>query len=247
MELVAVIIAGAVTAVATGLGAIPVFLLGQRAERLRPLLSAVAAAVMALASVVGLLLPALDDGTPGVVLAGLVLGVAFVVAARTRLAHDRRFGGQAGAGARTAVLVFAVLFVHSIPEGLAIGAAWASEHAGLGIFMVAAIALQNVPEGTAVAIPMAAAGQSRARQFWAAVGSSAPQPFGAAIAFLLVEQVRAILPLSLAFAAGAMLTVVVAELLPDALGRHRPAAVRRTRSALRRAGLRRRGSASRGL
>jgi ZIP family zinc transporter len=214
MEFVAVMAAGAVTALATGIGAIPVFLLGLRAERLQPLLSAVAAAVMVVASVVGLLMPALDDGSPGVVLAGVVTGVGFVAAARRHLTGDPRFRGRHGANARRALLVFGVLLVHSLPEGFAVGAAWASDHAGLGVFMVVAIAVQNVPEGTAVAIPMRAAGYSRARQFWAAVLSSAPQPVGAGIAYLLVEEVRAILPFSLAFAAGAMLAVVVAELVP---------------------------------
>jgi zinc transporter, ZIP family len=77
--------------------------------------------------------------------------------------------------------------------------------------------VQNIPEGTSVAIPMAAAGYSRARQFWAAVATSAPQPVGAVIAFLLVEEVQPLLPVSFGFAAGAMLALVVVELLPGAL------------------------------
>jgi ZIP family zinc transporter len=64
---------------------------------------------------------------------------------------------------------------------------------------------------------MAAAGFSRSRQFWAAVATSAPQPVGAAIAFLLVEEIEALLPFSFGFAAGAMLALVLVELLPTAL------------------------------
>jgi ZIP family zinc transporter len=123
---------------------------------------------------------------------------------------------------RTSALVFAVLFVHSLPEGLAVGTAYASERAGLGLFVILAIAIQNVPEGTSVAIPMEAAGYSRPRQFWAAVGTSAPQPVGAVIAYLAVEEVNALLPLSFAFAAGAMLSLIAVELLPDAYKSHRP-------------------------
>jgi ZIP family zinc transporter len=63
---------------------------------------------------------------------------------------------------------------------------------------------------------MAAAGYSRKRQFWAAVATSAPQPVGAIVAFLAVEQVQSLLPFSFAFAAGAMLALIVVELLPDA-------------------------------
>jgi len=107
--------------------------------------------------------------------------------------------------------------VHSLPEGFAVGTAWASDQAGLGFFVLLTIALQNIPEGTSVSIPMEAAGFGRAEQFWAAVGTSLPQPFGAVVAFLLVDLVQALPPFSLAFAAGAMLALVGIELLPQAL------------------------------
>ena len=92
--------------------------------------------------------------------------------------------------------------------------------------MILAIALQNIPEGTATAIPMEAAGFSRTQQFWAAVLSSAPQPIGALIAYALVQQIEALLAFSFAFAAGAMLALVVVELLPQAFrrGHRKPAA-----------------------
>jgi ZIP family zinc transporter len=112
-----------------------------------------------------------------------------------------------------------VLLVHSLPEGFAIGTAYASHTAGLGLFVILAIALQNVPEGTSVAIPMDSAGFGRAQQFWAAVLTSAPQPVGAVLAFALVEKVSGLLPLSFAFAAGAMLALVVVELAPQAYRR----------------------------
>ena len=118
---------------------------------------------------------------------------------------------------RTSALVFSVLLVHSVPEGLAIGTAYASDTAGLGLFVILAIALQNVPEGTSTAIPMDAAGFGRKQQFWAAVLTSAPQPVMAVVAFVLVEQVASLLPISFAFAAGAMLALVAFELLPQAL------------------------------
>ena len=203
------------TAFATGLGAIPVSLLGSRAERLRPALLGLAAGVMAVAAVAGLLLPAIDDGSSLEVGAGFAIGVAFLLAARRALSI-----GPAEAitsARRTSLLVFAVLFVHSLPEGLAIGTAYASSTEGLALFIVVAIAVQNVPEGTSVAIPMEAAGYNGRQQFWAAVATSAPQPVGAVIAFVLVEQVSALLPISFAFAAGAMLALVATDVLPDAL------------------------------
>lgn len=222
------LLASSATALATGLGAVPVFLLGERSKRLRPALWGFAGGTMAVASVVGLLLPALDDGTAAEVGGGVAIGVAFMLATRRYLdMHDVHVGGMDGRRARASVLVFSVLFVHSVPEGLAIGTAYASETAGLGLYVILAIALQNVPEGTSTAIPMEAAGFGRAQQFWAAVLTSAPQPVAAVIAFGAVEQVDALLPISFGFAAGAMLALVAFELLPQALadGRWRGASL----------------------
>lgn len=221
-DVVVLLLAATGTALATGLGAIPVFLLGRRAAALTPFLLGVAAGVMGVASVAGLLAPALDEGSPAAVLAGLAVGAALLAVARRRLPSDTAFLGRSGPGARTSALVFAVLFVHSLPEGFAVGTAYASDRAGLGLFVIVAIAIQNIPEGTSVAIPMEAAGFSRSRQFWAAVGTSAPQPVGALIAYLAVESVGALLPFSFAFAAGAMLALIVVELLPEAYAVRRP-------------------------
>ena len=110
-----------------------------------------------------LLLPALDEGSTASVLAGLGLRVLFLLASRRLLqGRDVHVGALRGAGVRRSVLVFGVLLVHSLPEGFAIGTAYASETEGLGLFVILAIALQNVPEGTSVAIPMEAAGFSQA-------------------------------------------------------------------------------------
>jgi ZIP family zinc transporter len=221
-DLLILFLAACGTALATGLGAIPVWFLGDRAVALTPFLLGIAAGVMGVASIFGLLIPAAEEGSVWEVLAGLFVGGVLLGVARRRLDPQAAFMGRRGPGARTSALVFAVLFVHSLPEGLAVGTAYASERAGLGLFVIVAIAIQNVPEGTSVAIPMETAGFGRARQFWAAVGTSAPQPVGAVIAYLAVEEVSALLPFSFAFAAGAMLSLIAVEMLPQAYGqRHR--------------------------
>lgn len=216
-ELALLAAAGTGTALATGLGAVPVFVLGRRAHELRPLLWGLAAGVMTVASVVGLLAPALDQGSAAAVAGGLLAGGLFLVASRWALdRRDVHVGALHGAGVRRSVLVFGVLLVHSLPEGFAIGTAFASEQAGLGLFVLLAIAVQNVPEGTASAIPMHDAGFRASQQFWAAVATSAPQPGGAVLAYILVEQIEGLLPVSFAFAAGAMLALVSLELAPQA-------------------------------
>jgi ZIP family zinc transporter len=217
MDVAVLALAGGATALATGIGAVPVFLLGARAESLRPFLWGLAAGLMSVASVVGLILPALDEGSGVQVAAGLTAGVLFLLASRRLLAHrNPHIGGLAGAGVRRSLLVFGVLLVHSLPEGFAIGTAFASDTQGLALYVFLAIALQNIPEGTSVAIPMESAGFGRAQQFWAAVLTSAPQPVGAVVAFLAVEQITGLLPLSFGFAAGAMLALVLIEMVPQA-------------------------------
>ena len=220
MEVAALALAGSGTALATGLGALPVSRLGARAETLRPALWGLTVGLMTVASIVGLLLPALDEGSTTAVASGLITGVAFLLVSRRMLQRrDVHVGRLSGAGVRRSVLVFAVLLVHSLPEGLAIGTAFASETEGLGLFVILAIALQNVPEGTSVAIPMEAAGFRPRQQFWAAVLTSAPQPVGALVAYALVEEIGGLLPISFAFAAGAMLCLVAIELAPEAFKR----------------------------
>jgi ZIP family zinc transporter len=219
MEYAVLALAGSATALATGVGALPISRLGVHAGTLRPVLWGMTVGLMTVASIVGLLLPALDEGSTRSVVAGLICGVAFLGVSRRALrSRDVHVGRLHGAGVRQSALVFAVLFVHSLPEGFAIGTAFASDTQGLGLFVVLAIALQNVPEGVSVAIPMQEAGFRPRQQFWAAVLTSAPQPVGALIAYALVQQVEALLAFSFAFAAGAMLALVV-DLVPVAFKR----------------------------
>lgn len=215
-EALGLLLAASATALATGIGAVPVFLFAERSKQMAPSLLGFAAGVMGVAAVAGLLVPALDEGSGLEVVGGSAVGIAFLALVSRRFDTGRGFMGRSGPGARTSALVFLVLFVHSLPEGLAIGTAFASDRAGLSLFVIVAIGVQNVPEGTSVAIPMQEAGFGRMRQFWAAVATSAPQPVGALLAFLAVEEVSGLLPFSFAFAAGAMLALIAVELLPKA-------------------------------
>lgn len=218
LDLLLLTAVGAATALATGLGALPVFALGEGAVKLEASLLGLAAGVMAVAALAGLLLPGLREGAAASVAAGAVCGVLFLLLTRRWLqgrATRRELRG--GTGGTTGLLVFLVLLVHSLPEGMAMGTAYASDTAGLSLFVILAIAIQNVPEGTAVAIPMAAAGASRSRQFWAAVATSLPQPIAAPLSYLLVEEVQALLPFSFGFAGAAMLALVGVEMVPTAI------------------------------
>src|SRR4051794_2516857 len=139
-DLARVVLAGALTALATGVGAIPVFAVRRPSPALSAWLGGCAIGAMLVASFAGLLLPALRNGSPSAAAAATGIGAAFVLFARSRLEHHARAGA---ARSRRSLLVFAVLLVHSFPEGLAVGAAWASHTEGLALFVVVGIALQN--------------------------------------------------------------------------------------------------------
>lgn len=222
MDALVVFLVASATALATGLGAIPVFFLGSRTDALEPFLWGLAGGVMAVAATLGLIRPAFDQGSSLEVAAGLLAGVAFLLVSRNRLeSAGHHVPRLRGAEMRTAALVFGVLAIHSLPEGFAVGSAYASDVSGLAAFVVIGIALQNIPEGTSVAIPMARAGYGHAAQFWGAVLTSAAQPVGALLAFWLVDVAEAVLPVSLAFAGAAMATLVVVEMVPRIAGSDR--------------------------
>ena len=206
----------AMTVLATGIGALPVIALGAaRARAAQGVLSGLAAGVMAIAATVGLLKPAAEQGSAATVVVATAAGAIALVLSRLALRGHARHTGSSEAGARS-LLVIGVLFAHSLPEGFAIGSAFASSQAGLSAFVITAIAIQNVPEGTATAAAMQPAGYAAVKQFWGAVLTSVPQVPGALVAWLAVEQVDGLLPASFALAGGAMLALVVVDLLPDA-------------------------------
>ena len=215
-DALALIAIASLTVLATGIGALPVMALGaSRARATQGLLSGLAAGVMAVAATVGLLKPAAEQGDTLTVVAATAAGALALVLSRRALRDRARHNGLGEAGARS-LLVMGVLFAHSLPEGFAIGSAFASEQVGISAFVIAAIAIQNVPEGTATAAAMQPAGYSGAQQFWGAVLTSVPQVPGALVAWLAVEQIQGLLPISFALAGGAMLALVVVDLLPDA-------------------------------
>ncbi len=206
----------AATVLATGVGALPVIALGaSRARAAQGVLSGIAAGVMAVAATVGLLKPAAEQGGAVTVIAAAAAGAIALAISRVALRDHARHAGSSDASARS-LLVIGVLFVHSLPEGFAIGSAFASSQAGLSAFVIAAIAIQNVPEGTATAAAMQPAGYGPSKQFWGAVLTSVPQVPGALLAWLAVEQTQGLLPISFALAGGAMLALVIVDLLPDA-------------------------------
>jgi len=222
--------AGLLTALATGVGVLPFFVLDTIGARGRVLLWGLSSGIMLSASGFGLLREGLAAGTPGEIAVGMAAGVAMVaVAHEVLLDADIEPRAYAEADFKKLVLILGVLTVHSFPEGIAVGVSFAdlgldggSELFGvtvplLAVFMTIAISIHNVPEGTAIAIPLRSMGVSKPRMVWWAMFSSLPQPIGAVAAFLFVRTARAFLPYGFGLAAGAMIYLVLTEFVPEAL------------------------------
>ncbi|MBN1628121.1 MAG: ZIP family metal transporter [Thermoleophilia bacterium] len=216
----------------TGVGAAFVFGMRSINRRMVNLMLGFAAGVMIAASVWSLLIPAMDlaeaDGLPRWMpaLVGFALGGLFLFAVDRVLPHlhpgpssDYREGIKTS-WSRSTLLVGA-LTLHNIPEGLAVGVAFgaAAQEGGTTLAAAAALALgigiQNVPEGTAVSVPLRGAGMSRLKSFVYGVLSGAVEPVAAVVGAAAVALSRPILPYVLAFAAGAMIYVVVEEVIPE--------------------------------
>ena len=212
--------------------AIVFFTRHQMSELLQKTLFGFAAGVMMAAAVWSLLLPSIemcDDlgkwaTVPSAL--GFMLGIGFLLLIDIITPH-LHFGTTKPEGprsrlSRTTMLLLAVS-IHHLPEGMAVGVVLAgAEHAETGItsmsalIVAAGIAIQNVPEGAIVSIPMRAAGKSRWKSFTLGCLSGVIQPIGAIAVILLSTASIPLLPYMLSFAAGAMLYVVVEELIPEA-------------------------------
>lgn len=202
---------GVVSALATGLGAIPVALFGQLSRRSQGWACALAAGMMLAASVFSLAVKGLEVGAFATIF-GLLLGAGFVYLLERHFeaAHE----GMAG---RKSWILLLVMFIHSFPEGMAIGIGFATGDFGFGLVMAMAISIHNIPEGVAVSLPLRAEGASFWRCFWASVLTSVPQPLAALPALWLTSTFLTLLPWGLGFAGGAMIFVACSELIPDAV------------------------------
>ena len=216
----------------TALGSACVFLMKDSiAPRLQKTLTGFAAGVMVAASVWSLLIPSIEmsgkDGLLSVLpaIVGFLVGILFLLFLDCVVPHQHLDTNQSEGPkshlSKTAKLVFAIT-LHNIPEGMAVGVALAGAmennsyiHMAGAIALSIGIAIQNFPEGAIVSMPLRSAGNSRKKSFWMGTLSGVVEPIGAILTILLASIVVPILPYLLAFAAGAMMYVVVEELIPE--------------------------------
>ena len=215
------------------IGAAFVFLMkDEMSPRVQKSLLGFASGVMVAASVWSLLIPAMemeaDEGKWAVLPAagGFLLGIGFLLLLDELTPHlhigTEKPEGPRSRLSRTAMLALAVT-IHNLPEGMAVGVVFAGVEGGIGGLSLASalavsigIAIQNIPEGAIISMPMRAEGNSRWRSFIIGSLSGAVEPVGALAVVLLASLITPALPYFLAFAAGAMFYVVVEELIPEA-------------------------------
>ena len=243
-NLVLVFVAGLITALATGLGALPFFVVDDFSDRWNVARGGVASGIMVAASLFGLVREGLAYGSSILLVPGMLAGVLLVIVGhRVVDGIDHSPERYEEADFRKLVLILGVLTIHSFPEGVAVGVSFGelglagAESIGvlglglpvLAVFMTVAISIHNVPEGVAVSIPLRSLDVSEWRMVWWAIFSSLPQPVGAVIAFYFVTLAKEFLPFGFGFAAGAMIYLVATEFVPEALeyGRELPGQGRR--------------------
>ena len=227
------------TCLMTALGASMVFFFRKRVSAgAQRIFLGFAAGVMVAAAVWSLLIPAIEEaessGLPGWLPAagGFLLGVLFLLAMDYLMPHlhlgAQKPEGRSSSWKRTTLLIFAVT-LHNIPEGMAVGLSFAlaAQHAGEGAALSSALALalgigiQNFPEGAAISLPLRQEGLSRLRSFLYGAASGVVEPIFGVLVVLAAGGIQPLMPWLLSFAAGAMMYVVVEELIPEAhLGEH---------------------------
>lgn len=203
------------TALATGLGALPFFFFKKVSREWLGYSNAVAAGLMLTASFT-LIFEGLQFGLWKTVI-GILVGLVFILLSDNWLnkRNDLSISNLKGADARKAIMIIGVMTLHSFTEGVGVGVSF-GEGPDLGIFITAAIAIHNIPEGLAISLVLV----PRGMRVWTAalycIFSSLPQPIMAVPSYIFVEAFQPFLPVGLGFAGGAMIWMVFSEIIPEA-------------------------------
>lgn len=220
---------GLLAALATALGALPVFFLKRVSARAEDVMLGFSAGVMLSASVFSLIVPGVEAGQAMLghrmgasllAVFGIVLGVGLMLAIEKVLPHQHLDGEMAGRpeGFRRVWLLVLAILIHNFPEGLAIGTAFSGNEAASGFPVTLAIAIQDMPEGLVVALALLTLGYRRGQAWAFAVATGLAEPLGAAVGASVLAALPVLYPVGLTLAGGAMIFVVSHEVIP---GTHR--------------------------
>lgn len=217
---------------ATGLGALVTIFFKRISSNLFNSLLGAAAGVMLAATAFSLLVPGINYGNlfwPGkgiyIVSAGMLFGALFLHFADSQLPHVnfKTIDNISQNSLKKIWLFIIAITIHNFPEGMSVGVSFGSGNPKDGLVLAIAVALQNVPEGLAVALPLAAMGYNRWRAVTIAAATGLVEPVGGLLGVTMVTVFQPLLPITMGFAAGAMLFVISEEIIPEthAAGRSR--------------------------
>lgn len=212
---------------ATGLGALPIFVVPRLSDRVQEAMLGFAAGVMLAASFFSLIIPGLDVaqeqgasklGAVSLVIAGILGGAACLWLVDRYVPHEHFTLGREGPATdrirRIWLFVFAIT-LHNFPEGLAVGVGFGGDDVGKGVALAIGIGLQNMPEGLAVAVALLSLNYSRRQALLVATLTGLVEPVGGLLGAVAVTMAQFLLPWGLAFAAGAMIFVISSEIIPE--------------------------------
>jgi ZIP family zinc transporter len=221
-----------VAGLVTGLGAVPTILGARVSHRVYDTALGLAGGIMVAASVFGLIIPGTEQGALWEVMVGVFAGGFGLLVGNRIIPHlhgeYRQWRGHGGADdretmlddrLRRAVLIGGAITLHNAPEGLAMGIAFASGLEDVAFVLAVVIGLQNIPDGFAFAVPVSQAGVSVPKVFlYTTLSGTVPQVFAAVFGFGLVTVAEGVFPVAAGFAAGAMIAVVLREMIPESHG-----------------------------
>lgn len=218
MELVSVAFTFSLLAgLATGAGAFPIFLKDRFSDDTLDTFLGFTAGVMLSATFFNLLIPAIEISTSWMVIFGIMIGAILLHFIDRFVPHFHPVSGPEGPYSKLSRnwLLIIAMIIHNFPEGLAVGISFASNDVAGGPIMATAIGIQNMPEGLAVALALIRENYNRIRSLGYATLTGLVEPIGGIVGVALGSFVEGVLPLGLSFAAGAMLFVVIDELIPE--------------------------------
>ncbi|APO47726.1 ZIP family metal transporter [Paenibacillus sp. FSL H7-0942] len=209
-----------ISAMSTGLGAVPILFMRKISHRLRDILLAYAAGIMTSASVYNLIPEALGQSNLFVLAFGIMLGSLVLLVLEMKIPHvDLENPEKMPFKIETkAFMIIAAITMHNLPEGLSVGVSYASSDENLGNLIAFSIGLQNAPEGFLVALFLVNQNIGRFKALGIATLTGAVEIITAMIGYTLSSLVAGLVPYGLAFAAGAMMFIVYKELIPESHG-----------------------------
>jgi len=203
---------------ATVIGAIPVFFLKRKLSRKAySAMLGISGGIMLGATFFSLILESIERSNPYVAVSGVISGAIFIELISRYIPHEHFFKGKEGpdVNLKRIFLFMLAITIHNFPEGMSVGVGWALDDKAKSISLALGIGIQNIPEGSAIALPLLALGYSKWYCVFITFLSAVVEPVGGLIGISVVTFFNGFLPYVLAFAGGCMLYVISGEMIPE--------------------------------